>query len=66
MFKANVGSSTAAEARDAGREAATQAAEGLDAIDVAMVYCSCDYEVEDVIEGVKEAVSYTHLRAHET
>lgn len=56
MFKANVGSSTAAEARDAGREAAMQAAEGLDAIDVAMVYCSCDYEVEDVIEGVKEVM----------
>ena len=31
MFKANVGSSTAADARAAGKEAASQAAAGLDA-----------------------------------
>lgn len=56
MFKANVGSSTAADARAAGKEAATQAAAGLDATEVALVYCSCDYDVDEVVAGVGEAL----------
>lgn len=56
MFKANVGYSTAASAKDAGKEAATKAAAGLDATKVAMVYCSCDYNVDDVVAGVKEVL----------
>ncbi|WP_296010828.1 FIST signal transduction protein [uncultured Adlercreutzia sp.] len=56
MFKANVGSSTAADARAAGKEAAAQAAAGLDATEVALVYCSCDYDVDEVVAGVGEAL----------
>ena len=56
MFKANVGSSTAADARAAGKEAASRAAAGLDATQVAMVYCSCAYDVDEVVAGVGEAL----------
>ncbi len=56
MFKANVGSSTAASAREAGKEAATAAAAGLDAVKVAMVYCSCDYDVDEVVSGAAESL----------
>lgn len=33
-----------------------QAVEGLDAPKVAFVYCSCDYNVTAVVDGVKEAI----------
>lgn len=56
MFKANTGYSTDASAFDAGKEAASSAAQGLDAAKAALVYCSCDYDVHDVVEGVKEAL----------
>ena len=56
MFKANVGTSTQAAAQAAGKEAAQKAAEGLDAIKLAYVYCSCDYDSKEVIAGVKEAL----------
>ena len=56
MFKANTGYSTGASAFDAGKEAAAQAVEGLDAPKVAFVYCSCDYNVTAVVDGVKEAI----------
>lgn len=56
MFKANVGTSTQASAVAAGKEATQKAAEGLDAIKLAYVYCSCDYDVKEVISGVKEAL----------
>ena len=56
MFKANVGYSTAASARDAGKEAGSRAAAGLDAAKVAFAYCSCDYDVDDVVAGVKDAL----------
>lgn len=56
MIKVNVGSSTLAQAQDAGKEAAAAAAQGLDAVKVAYVYCSCDYDVDAVVEGVKEAL----------
>lgn len=56
MFKANTGYSTSASAFDAGKEAAAQAVEGLDAPKVALVYCSCDYNVTAVVDGVKEAI----------
>ena len=50
MFKANTGYSTGASAFDAGKEAAAQAVEGLDAPKVAFVYCSCDYNVTAVVD----------------
>ncbi len=56
MIKVNVGSSTLAQAQDAGKEAAAAAAQDLDAVKVAYVYCSCDYDVDAVVEGVKEAL----------
>lgn len=56
MFKAQVGSCTCAVAKEAGINAGTAAAEGLDAVKVAFVYCSCDYDVDEVIAGVKEAI----------
>lgn len=56
MFKANTGYSTGASAFEAGKEAAAQAVEGLDAPKVAFVYCSCDYNVTAVVDGVKEAI----------
>lgn len=56
MFDANVGSSSAADAFEAGRQAAANAAINLNAIDVAMVYCSCDYDVDQVVAGVQEVM----------
>ncbi len=56
MFKANVGSSSLASACDAGREAAEAAAKGLEAVKLAYVYCSCAYNVNDVLAGVKKAL----------
>lgn len=56
MFKANVGSSTAASARDAGKEAAAAAGNSLSDVKVALVYCSCDYDVDEVMAGVNDAL----------
>ncbi len=56
MVKANTGYSTSASALEAGKQAAAQAAQGLDAVKVAMLYCSCDYDVDEVVAGVKEAL----------
>ena len=52
MLKANVGSSTLANAADAGRKAAAAAKVGLGDIKVAFVYASCTYDMEALILGV--------------
>lgn len=54
--KPTQGTARGASAFDAGKEAAAQAVEGLDAPKVAFVYCSCDYNVTAVVDGVKEAI----------
>lgn len=56
MFKANVGSSTAEDARAAGREAAAAAGAGLEDVKVVLAYCSCDYNVDEVVAGIGEAI----------
>ncbi|MCD8316148.1 MAG: hypothetical protein LUB61_01910, partial [Eggerthellaceae bacterium] len=56
MFKANVGSSTSSDARTAGNAAAAIAAQGLEDVKLAMVYCSCDYDVDEVVSGVRDAL----------
>lgn len=56
MFKANVGTSTQVQAHAAGLEAAQAAAVGLDSIKLAYVYASCDYQIEEVVKGVTEAL----------
>jgi len=52
MLKANVGSSTLANAADAGKKAAAAAKVGLGDIKVAFVYASCAYDMESMISGV--------------
>jgi hypothetical protein len=56
MFKANVGSSVAADARTAGREAAAAAQNGLDHVKFAFVYGSCAYGADEMTGGVKDAL----------
>ena len=56
MFKANVGSSVAADARTAGKEAAAAAQKGLDQVKFAFVYGSCAYNVNEMTAGVKDAL----------
>jgi len=56
MFKANVGSSIAPEAKKAGIEAGLAAKNGLDAVKMAFVYGSCEYDVDQMIAGVKESM----------
>lgn len=56
MFKAGVGASTAADARAAGREAAQKAAVGLSQVNMAYVYASCDYDLEAMLAGIREAL----------
>ncbi|MDO5134378.1 MAG: FIST N-terminal domain-containing protein [Eubacteriales bacterium] len=55
-MKAGVGSSILADARAAGKEAAQKAAAGLPDLRMAYVYASCDYDVEAMLAGVKEAL----------
>lgn len=52
MLKANVGSSTLANAVDAGKNAAIAAKVGLEDIKVAFVYASCAYDMQALISGV--------------
>jgi hypothetical protein len=56
MLKANVGSSTLPAGRAAGREAAKAAKANLDHIKLAFVYCSCEYDVAEVMAGVAEVL----------
>ena len=59
MFKANVGSSAAKNAKTAGKEAALAAAKGLDKVKLAFVYGSCGYDTDDMMSGVAEALPET-------
>ncbi len=54
MFEAKVGTSTQADARAAGKEAAAAAA--VDNAKLAFVYCDCGYDVDEVMAGVQEAL----------
>jgi len=55
MLKAQVGSSVAADARRAGREAAEKASRGLNG-SVAFVYGSAGYDAEEFLSGVREGL----------
>lgn len=54
MFKANVGSSVAPNAKAAGKEAASAAKAGLDNVKMAFVYSSCVYDTEEMLSGAAE------------
>lgn len=54
MIKSKVGSSVLAEAFAAGKEAGCAAC--VEGAKVAFVYCSCAYDVAEVVKGVKEAL----------
>lgn len=56
MFKANTGSSINSNPKTAGTEAATKAKTGLDSVNLAYVYASCDYNLDALLAGVKEAL----------
>lgn len=56
MFKANVGYSVDVDPKVAGKAAAEAAKAGLEDIKVAMMYCSCDYDVDAVVAGAHEAL----------
>ena len=56
MFKAGVGTSILADAGSAGREAEQKAAQGLEAVKMAYVYASCDYDLEALLAGIREAM----------
>lgn len=54
MIISKVGSSILADAYSAGKQAAEVAK--IDGAKVAMVYCSCAYDVTEVVKGVKEVL----------
>ena len=56
MLKSNVGWSTAKSSKEAGKEAAKKAVENLTKTKVALLYTSADNNVEEVLEGAKEAL----------
>ncbi len=56
MLKANVGSSTLADAKAAGFEAANKAKANLEDVKTAFVYSSCSYDISVLLAGVKEAL----------
>ena len=56
MLKANVGSSTLADAKAAGFAAASAAKANLEDVKTAFVYASCAYDMSALLEGVAEAL----------
>ena len=56
MLKSNVGWSTAKSSKEAGKEAAQKAMLNLTQTKVALLYTSVDNNVEEVLEGAKEAL----------
>lgn len=54
MVKCSTGSSTLADAKAAGKEAAIQARNGVDDIKLAFVYASVDYDLSALLAGVAE------------
>lgn len=56
MLKSNTGSSTNANAKIAGKEAAAKAAAGLSNVRMAFVYASVAYDLDAMLAGIKEAL----------
>ena len=56
MLQANVGSSTAVSAYDAGRKAAIKAKSRLDKVKLAFVYSGCQYDLEALLQGVQSVL----------
>ena len=56
MLKTQVGSSVLANAKEAGRQAASEASQGLDKPQIAFVYTNANYDQKAVIDGVKESL----------
>ena len=54
MLKSNTGSSVNPNAKQAGIEAAKKAKQGLDAVKLAFAYASADYDLDAMMEGIKE------------
>ncbi len=54
MLKSNTGSSTNANARAAGKEAAVQATRGLDKVKLVFAYASVDYDLDELLKGITE------------
>lgn len=56
MLKGNTGSSTLSNAKEAGKQAAMEAKQGLDKIKIAFAYASCDYDLKAMLEGIGETL----------
>lgn len=56
MLNANTGSSTNKIPKIAGGEAAQKAQAGLTDIKMAFVYASCDYDLDEMLEGIREVM----------
>ncbi|MGN0332705.1 MAG: FIST signal transduction protein [Lachnospiraceae bacterium] len=54
MMKGNTGSSINSNPKTAGAEAAAKAKAGLDAVNMAYVYASCDYDLDAMLAGIAE------------
>lgn len=54
MLNANTGASTNKISKIAGVEAAKKAKDGLTDIKMAFAYASCDYNLDEMLEGIKE------------
>lgn len=54
MLKANTGSSINSNPKAAGAEAASKAKAGLDSVNMAYVYASCDYDLDAMLAGIAE------------
>ncbi|MGN1191412.1 MAG: FIST signal transduction protein [Dorea sp.] len=54
MMKGNTGSSINSNPKMAGAEAAAKAKEGLDSVNMAYVYASCDYDLDAMLAGIAE------------
>lgn len=61
MLKTQVGSSTLADAKDAGKQAAAEATRGLGKPQIAFVYTSANYDQQAVVDGVKDALPGTKI-----
>lgn len=54
MLRGNTGSSINANAKLAGAEAAAKAKSGLDTVNMAYVYASCDYDLDEMLAGIAD------------
>lgn len=60
-MKANIGSSTAKDARTAGVEAAKKAAEGIGKPKLALLFSSVNYDLKELLAGAAEALPETEI-----